>query len=172
MWEDSHSKRTIQLFRMQPFLLESRKLKCRFLDTQQPCFSVLTLKLVIFSHNLMPKSGIWSYFNDSGGGGIAQLLASLSTKRAVRVRFPLNPLVSERWNSITLLLTRSHQCWRLVKKKAVHVLLCLCNNACKRSLAICRKSRALCPVSRLLSVPRYLLNREGTLILFKQTNKS
>ena len=37
--------------------------------------------------------------------------------------------------------------------KAVHVLLCLCNNACKRSLAICRKSRALCPVSRLLSVP-------------------
>ena len=38
-------------------------------------------------------------------------------------------------------------------KKAVHVLLCLCNNACKRSLAICRKSRALCPVSRLLSVP-------------------
>ena len=39
------------------------------------------------------------------------------------------------------------------KKKAVHVLLCLCNNACKRSLAICSKSRALCPVSRLLSVP-------------------
>ena len=38
-------------------------------------------------------------------------------------------------------------------KKAVHVLLCLCNNACKRFLAICRKSRALCPVSRLLSVP-------------------
>ena len=38
-------------------------------------------------------------------------------------------------------------------KKAVHVLLCLCNNACKSSLAICRKSRALCPVSRLLSVP-------------------
>ena len=38
-------------------------------------------------------------------------------------------------------------------KKAVHVLLCLCNNACKRSLAICHKSRALCPVSRFLSVP-------------------
>ena len=38
-------------------------------------------------------------------------------------------------------------------KKAVHVLLCLCNNACKRSLAIFRKSSALCPVSRLLSVP-------------------
>ena len=36
--------------------------------------------------------------------------------------------------------------------KSVHVLLCLCNNACKRSLAIC-KSRALCPVRRLLSVP-------------------
>ena len=38
-------------------------------------------------------------------------------------------------------------------KKAVHVLLCLCNNACKRSLAICRKRRALRPISRLLSVP-------------------
>ena len=38
-------------------------------------------------------------------------------------------------------------------KKAIHVLLCLCNNACKRSLAICCNSRALCPVSRLLSVP-------------------
>ena len=37
--------------------------------------------------------------------------------------------------------------------KAVHVLSCLCDNACKRSLTICRKSRALCPISRLLSVP-------------------
>ena len=45
-----------------------------------------------------------------GGGGIAQSLASLSTKRAARVRSPLNPLVSERWNSISVLLTRSHQC--------------------------------------------------------------
>ena len=39
--------------------------------------------------------------------------------------------------------------------KAIHVLFCLCNNACKRSLAICRESRTLCPVSRLLSVPIY-----------------
>ena len=37
--------------------------------------------------------------------------------------------------------------------KAVHVLSCLCDNACKRSLVICCKSRASCPVSRLLSVP-------------------
>ena len=37
--------------------------------------------------------------------------------------------------------------------KAIHVSSCLCDNACKRSLAICRKSRASCPVSRLLSVP-------------------
>ena len=37
--------------------------------------------------------------------------------------------------------------------KAVRVLLCVCDNACKRSLAIFCKSRALCPVSRLLSVP-------------------
>ena len=32
-------------------------------------------------------------------------------------------------------------------------MLCLCNKACKRSLAICRKSRALCPVNSLLCVP-------------------
>ena len=36
--------------------------------------------------------------------------------------------------------------------KAIHVL-CLCDNACKKFLAICHKSRASCPVSRLLSVP-------------------
>ena len=56
-------------------------------------------------------------------------------------------------------------------KKAVHVLLCLCNSACKRSLAICRKSRALCPVSRLLSVPIWpacVKNRDVNMI---QTNK-
>ena len=39
--------------------------------------------------------------------------------------------------------------------KAVHVLSCLCNHACERSLAICHKSRASCPVSRLLSVPMW-----------------
>ena len=32
------------------------------------------------------------------------------------------------------------------------MLLYICNNACKRSLAICRKSRASCPINRLLSV--------------------
>ena len=37
--------------------------------------------------------------------------------------------------------------------KTVHVLLCLCNNACERSLPIVRKSRASRPVSRLLPVP-------------------
>ena len=53
--------------------------------------------------------------------------------------------------------------------KAIHVLSCLCDNACKRSLAICRKSRASCPVSRLLSVPMclHVLNRDVNMI---QTN--
>ena len=50
------------------------------------------------------------------GGEIAQSLVSLSTKRAIRVHAQLNPHVTERWNSITVLLTRSHQCRRLVKK--------------------------------------------------------
>ena len=49
--------------------------------------------------------------------GIAQSLASLSTKRAVRVRARLDLLVLERWNSITVLLTCSHQCRRLVQKR-------------------------------------------------------
>ena len=63
--------------------------------------------------------GIALYYDAThlGGGGIAQSLASLSTRRAVPVRFPLNALVSERWNSITVLLTRSHQCRRLVQKR-------------------------------------------------------
>ena len=46
----------------------------------------------------------------SGGGEIAQSLASLSTKWAILVRARLDPLVIERWNAITVLLTRSHQC--------------------------------------------------------------
>ena len=33
------------------------------------------------------------------------------------------------------------------------MLSCLCDNACKKSLAVCRKSRALCSVGRILSVP-------------------
>ena len=52
-----------------------------------------------------------------GGGEIAQLLASLSIERVARVRSQLDPLVTERWNSIIVLLTRSHQCRRLVPKR-------------------------------------------------------
>ena len=54
--------------------------------------------------------------------------------------------------------------------KAVHVLSCLCDNACKGSLAICHKSRASCPISRLLSVlySLHVLNRDMNMI---QTNK-
>ena len=47
---------------------------------------------------------------------IAQSLESLSTKRAIRVCARLDPLVIERWNSITVLLTCSHQCRWLVQK--------------------------------------------------------
>ena len=60
---------------------------------------------------------------------MVQSLASLSATRSVQVR-------ADDW-----------------LKKAVHVSFCLCNDACKRSLAICRKGRALGPVSRPLSVP-------------------
>ena len=52
-----------------------------------------------------------------GGGEIAQSLVSLSVERAVRVRAQLDPLFTDRWNSIIVLLTRSHQWRRLVKKR-------------------------------------------------------
>ena len=56
--------------------------------------------------------------SDPGGGGeIAQSLAFLSMKRVARVRSWLDPLVTEKWNSISVLLTCSHQCRRLVKKR-------------------------------------------------------
>ena len=53
-------------------------------------------------------------------------------------------------------LTCSHRCHRLVHQRLCYVLLCLCNNACERSLPMCHKSRALCSVSKLLSVPTYM----------------
>ena len=55
--------------------------------------------------------------SQAGGKEIAQSLASLSTNRAIRVCTRLDLLVLERWNSITVLLTCSHQCRRLVKKR-------------------------------------------------------
>ena len=47
----------------------------------------------------------------TAGGEIAQWIASLSVKAAVQVRAQHDPLVSETWNSISVLLTCSHQCW-------------------------------------------------------------
>ena len=43
-----------------------------------------------------------------GGGEIAQLVASLSVTRSVQVRAWYNPLVSERWYAVTVLLNCSH----------------------------------------------------------------
>ena len=70
------------------------------------------------------RQGIYStyYFNqkttfitinfkvNQGGGEIAQSLVFLSIKGAIRVRAQLDLLVTERWNSVTLLLIHSHQC--------------------------------------------------------------
>ena len=54
---------------------------------------------------------------DQKHGEIAQSLVSLSVKQAVRVHARHDLLVTEGCNSITVLLTRSHQCRRLVKKR-------------------------------------------------------
>ena len=115
-----------------------------------PC-NVRWFTMFWYSNNSLSKK-IFIILNTSMGGEIAQSLKSLSTKRAIRDCAWLDPLVLERWNSITVLLTCSQQCRRLVKKRQ-SMCYYVCNDACKRSLAICRKSRALCPVSRLLSVP-------------------
>ena len=57
-----------------------------------------------------------TFQTEEWGGEMAQSLASLSTKRSIRVRARLDPLVTERWNSNTVLFTRSHHC-RLVQKR-------------------------------------------------------
>ena len=46
------------------------------------------------------------------GGEIAQSLASVSTKRAIRVRAHLDPLVIERWNSITVIDSLPDDCFK------------------------------------------------------------
>ena len=48
--------------------------------------------------------------------------------------------------------------------KAVHVLSCLCDNACKQSLAICRKSRALLAGFCLSLYGLHVLNRDVNMI--------
>ena len=83
---------------------------------------------------------------------MAQSLVSLSTKQVIQVRTCLDPL-DRKVEFCYCVIDSLPPVPTTGSKKAVHVLLCLCNNACKKSLAICRKSRALCPVSRLLSVP-------------------
>ena len=60
-----------------------------------------------------------------GGGEIAQSLESLSIKWVAWVRYRLDLLVIEGWNSITVLLTRSHQCQRLVKKRQSMCYVCV-----------------------------------------------
>ena len=44
-------------------------------------------------------------------------VVSVSVKLVVQVRALHDPLVSERWNSIRVLLTCSHQCCRLVQQR-------------------------------------------------------
>ena len=66
-----------------------------------------------------------------------------------------------------MLSTCSHQCRWLVQQRACHVLSCLCDNACKKTLAICRKRRASCPVSKACPYMACMCWTE-TLIWYKQ----
>ena len=90
---------------------------CSLYTLHNHCAGPVDHSQIIANNILYNIIDVLTIYNMCGGWGIAQSLASLSTKRAVRVRFPLNPLVSERWDTITVLLTRSHQCRRLVQKR-------------------------------------------------------
>ena len=88
-------------------------------------------------------------FKSAFGRGKQHNGQSLSVKWAVQVIAHHDLFVSENWNSIKMLsrvLTTG-------SPKTDYVLSCLCDNACKGSVAICCKRRASCPVSRLLSSP-------------------
>ena len=73
--------------------------------------------MVKSTHKTLQRYIIHIYKIKSGGGEIAQLVASLSATRSIQVRARYDPFVTERWNSITVALSRSHQCRRLVKKR-------------------------------------------------------
>ena len=73
--------------------------------------------LSIVSGNSVQTWWTTNLYPCGGGGEIEQWLVSLSVKLAVQVRARHDPFVSERWNSITVLLNCSHQCWRLVQQR-------------------------------------------------------
>ena len=105
-----------------------------------------------------------------GGGEIAQSLASLSTKQVIRVRDRLDQLVTERWNSITVLLTRSHQCRRLVKKKpSMCYYVCVIMHVKDPQLSVVRVGHCVPLTGFCLSLyDLHALNRDVNMI---QTNK-
>ena len=78
---------------------------------------LLQLYGIVRAHEAEIFQFIRNISRDKGDGEIAQSLAYLSTKRAIRVRARLDLLVLERWNSITVLLTFSHQCRQLFQKR-------------------------------------------------------
>ena len=108
-------------------------------------------------------------FHIAPGGEIAQSLASLSVKRAVWVRARLDLFVSERWNSITILLTRSHQCQRLVKKRpAMCYYVCVIMHVKDPQLSVIRVGHCV-PLAGFC-LPLYslhVLNRDINMILNK-----
>ena len=81
------------------------------------CMEARTCQLYICYFSAYLDTWLQLSLSAVGGREIAQSLASLSTKQAIRVRARLDPLVTERWNSITVLFARSHQCRRLVHRR-------------------------------------------------------
>ena len=100
------------------FCFEMRSIFSAIIGSQAWHFEMCRL------YHVWPLQLYWNASDPSERGReIAQSLVSLSTKRAVRVRAWLDPLVLEGWNSFTVLLTCSHQCGDWFKKGGPCVIM-------------------------------------------------
>ena len=117
----------------------------------------LNIKKIINFHIFTPKLGIFAYFlldryqffptssTDTGRGN--SIVVSISVCQAGHPgSSPARSVCFRKVGFYHCVINLFPPVPMTGSKKAIHVL-CLCNNACKRSLAICRKSRALCPIA-------------------------
>ena len=109
-------------------------------------------------HILQRYWNIWGqvyimYLANAGGGWGNSIMVSVSVCQSGHPgSSPVGSVCFKKVELYQHAIDLSHQCCWLVQQRLFHVLLCLCDDECKKSLAICRKCRASCPVSRLLSV--------------------
>ena len=102
------------------FLYHYMETRFEFYNMAPPCS--LDVRIQTVGH-VLRLSSIWQYYPKDSSLVVTRSVflpwryMYFFMHRAIQVRSRLSPLVSERWNSITVLLTHSHQCRRLVKKR-------------------------------------------------------